>query len=70
TAGTITTGINIGNNIGTGIVIGTGFDVGISLASGGITLNRSNIRFTQEAGPTGIGTPPSAPTVAIGAAGV
>ena len=38
TAGTITTGINIGNNVGTGISIGTGATTGISVGSGGITI--------------------------------
>jgi len=38
TAGTITTAINIGNNIGTGIALGTGLTTGISVGSGGITI--------------------------------
>lgn len=38
TAGAITTGINIGNNVGTGISIGTGVTTGISVGSGGITI--------------------------------
>lgn len=38
TAGAITTGINIGNNIATGISIGTGVTTGISVGSGGITI--------------------------------
>ena len=38
TAGTITTAINIGNNVGTGIAIGTGVASGISVGSGGITI--------------------------------
>lgn len=38
TAGTVTTAINIGNNVGTGIVIGTGTTTGISVGSGGITI--------------------------------
>lgn len=38
TAGTVTTAINIGNNVGTGIAIGTGVATGISVGSGGITI--------------------------------
>ncbi len=38
TAGTITTGINIGNNVGTGISIGTGATTGIFVGSGGVTI--------------------------------
>jgi hypothetical protein len=46
TAGTITTGITIGNNITTGISIGTGVTTGISIASGGITAT-GEILFTN-----------------------
>ena len=39
TAGTITTAINIGNNVGTGLSIGTGVTTGISVGSGGVIIS-------------------------------
>ncbi|MFA7209415.1 MAG: H-type lectin domain-containing protein [Parcubacteria group bacterium] len=52
TAGAISTGINIGNNIGTGISIGTGLTTGISVGSGGIVINGGALAVDNAAGIT------------------
>ncbi|MDP1884191.1 MAG: hypothetical protein Q8L10_02380 [Candidatus Moranbacteria bacterium] len=52
TAGAISTGINIGNNIGTGISIGTGLTTGISVGSGGIIINGGALAIDNAAGIT------------------
>ncbi|MDZ4384912.1 MAG: hypothetical protein U0944_00660, partial [Candidatus Moranbacteria bacterium] len=52
TAGAISTGINIGNNIGTGISIGTGLTTGISVGSGGIVINGGALAINNAAGIT------------------
>lgn len=48
TAGAITTGINIGNNIATGISIGTGATTGISVGSGGITITAGALAVNSD----------------------
>jgi len=48
TAGTVTTGINIGNNVGTGIAIGTGVTTGISVGSGGITITAGALAVNSD----------------------
>lgn len=51
TAGTITTGINIGT-VTTGITIGTGVTTGISIASGGITITGGALAINNATGIT------------------
>ena len=48
TAGTITTGINLGNNIATGISIGTGVTTGIAVGSGGITITAGALAVNSD----------------------
>lgn len=52
TAGSIATGINIGNNVGTGIAIGTGVTTGISIASGGMTITAGALAINNATGIT------------------
>lgn len=48
TAGSVTTGINIGNNVETGIAIGTGVTRGISVGSGGITIESGDLAVNSD----------------------
>ena len=50
TAGTITTAIAIGNNVGTGISIGTGVTTGILVQSGGVNVTGTSIFTNTGAG--------------------
>ena len=52
TAGTIGTGLNIGNGVTTGISIGTGATTGISIASGGITISGGALAINNATGIT------------------
>ena len=52
TAGTIGTGLNIGNGVTTGISIGTGTTTGISIASGGITISGGALAINNATGIT------------------
>jgi len=52
TAGTVTTGLNIGNGVTTGITIGTGTTTGISIASGGIAISAGALAINNATGIT------------------
>ncbi|OGY26664.1 MAG: hypothetical protein A2Z24_01040, partial [Candidatus Woykebacteria bacterium RBG_16_44_10] len=47
TAGTVATGINIGNNIATGISIGTGVTTAFTASSGDIVTSNLGVNYTQ-----------------------